>query len=85
MADSEEGGGFGHREDPDGDAIMHQSPGDRDDHRVGTSVDTKQETEDCNILRVAPEKKLWIPPRRVLVRLSDTTSDRYRIRLFDSS
>ena len=38
-----------------------------------------------NILRVAPEKKLWLPPQRVLARLSDTTSDRYRIRLFDSS
>uniref|UniRef100_M4B3G2 RxLR effector candidate protein n=1 Tax=Hyaloperonospora arabidopsidis (strain Emoy2) TaxID=559515 RepID=M4B3G2_HYAAE len=25
LADSEEGGGFGHRDDPDGDAIMHQT------------------------------------------------------------
>ena len=39
---------------------------------------------DRNILRVAPEKP-WLPPQRVLARLSDTTSDRYRIRLFDSS
>ena len=36
-------------------------------------------------MRVAPEKKPWLPPQRVLARLSDTTSDRYRIRLFDSS
>ena len=35
-------------------------------------------------MRVAPEKKPWIPPQRV-DRLSDTTSDRYRIKLFDSS
>ena len=85
MADSEEGGGFGHRDDLDGDAIMHQRPGDRDDHGVGTSVDTRQETEDRNTLRVALVKKPWLPPQRVLSRLSDTTSDRYRIRLFDSS
>ena len=36
-------------------------------------------------MRVAPEKKPWLPPQRVLARLSDTTSNRYRIRLFDSS
>ena len=36
-------------------------------------------------MRVAPEKKPWLPPQRVLARLSDTTSDRYRIKLFDSS
>ena len=61
---------------------MHHSPSDRDDPGVGTSIDTRQETV---ILRVAPEKKPWLPPQRVLARLSDTTSDRYRIRLFDSS
>ena len=36
-----------------------------------------------NILRVAPQKKLCLPPQRGLARLADTTSDRYRIRLFD--
>uniref|UniRef100_M4B5W4 Uncharacterized protein n=1 Tax=Hyaloperonospora arabidopsidis (strain Emoy2) TaxID=559515 RepID=M4B5W4_HYAAE len=38
LADSEKGGGFGHRDDPDGDVIMHHSPSDRDDPGVGTSV-----------------------------------------------
>ena len=84
-AESEEGHGFGHRNDLDGDAIMHQSPSDRDDPGVGTSIDTSQETVDRNILRLAPEKKPWLPPQRVLARPSDTTSDRYRIKLFDSS
>ena len=64
---------------------MHQSPSDRDDPGFGTSINTRQEIVDRNILRVAPEKKPWLPPQRVLARLSDTTSDRYRIRLFDSS
>ena len=74
-----------HQNDRDGDAIMHHSPSDRDDPGVGTSIDTRQETVDRNILRVAPEKKPWLPPQRVLARLSDTTSGRYRIKLFDSS
>ena len=59
---SEKGHGFGHRNDLDGDAIMHHSPSDRDDPGVGTSIDTRQETVDRNILRVAPEKKPWLPP-----------------------
>ena len=84
-AESEKGYGFGHWNDLDCDAIMHHSPGDRDDPGVGTSIDTSQETVDRNILRLAPEKKPWLPPQRVLSRLSDTTSDRYRIRLFYSS
>uniref|UniRef100_M4C093 RxLR effector candidate protein n=1 Tax=Hyaloperonospora arabidopsidis (strain Emoy2) TaxID=559515 RepID=M4C093_HYAAE len=75
-AESEKGYGFGHRNDLDCDAIMHHSPGDRDDPGVGTSIDTSQETVDRNILRLAPEKKPWLPPQRVLSRLSDTTSDR---------
>ena len=58
---------------------MHQIPSDQDDPGVGTSIDTRQETVDRNILRVAPEKKPWLPPHKVLARLSDTTSDRYRI------
>ena len=64
---------------------MHHSPSDRDDLGVCTPIDTRQETVDRNILRVAPEKKPWLPPQRVLARLSDTTSGRYRIKLFDSS
>uniref|UniRef100_M4BAG2 Uncharacterized protein n=1 Tax=Hyaloperonospora arabidopsidis (strain Emoy2) TaxID=559515 RepID=M4BAG2_HYAAE len=52
LADSEEGGGFGHRDDLDGDAIMHHSPSDQDDPGVCTSIDTRQETVDRNILRV---------------------------------
>uniref|UniRef100_A0AAV1TX41 Uncharacterized protein n=1 Tax=Peronospora matthiolae TaxID=2874970 RepID=A0AAV1TX41_9STRA len=49
--------------------------------RVGTS----QEERDRNVLRLAPEKKAWMPPKSVMDRLSATTSDRYRTRLFDSS
>ena len=46
-----------HRNVLDGDAIMHHSPNDRNDPGVGTSIDTRQEAVDRNILRVAPEKK----------------------------
>uniref|UniRef100_A0AAV1VPE0 Uncharacterized protein n=1 Tax=Peronospora matthiolae TaxID=2874970 RepID=A0AAV1VPE0_9STRA len=49
------------------------------------SVGTSQEERDRNVLRLAPEKKAWLPPKSVMDRLSATTSDRYRIRLFDSS
>ena len=61
-AESEKGHGFGHRKDLDGDAIMHHSPSDPDDPGAGTSIDTRKETVDRNILRVAPEKKPWLPP-----------------------
>ena len=56
-----------HRNDRDGDAIMHHSPSDRDDPGVGTSIDTRQETVDCNILCVAPEKMPGLPPQTVLL------------------
>uniref|UniRef100_A0AAV1UJS0 Uncharacterized protein n=1 Tax=Peronospora matthiolae TaxID=2874970 RepID=A0AAV1UJS0_9STRA len=53
----------------------------------GTSppVGTSQEGRDRNVLRLAPEKKAWMPPKSVMDHLSATTSDRYRTRLFDSS
>uniref|UniRef100_A0AAV1UFU1 Uncharacterized protein n=1 Tax=Peronospora matthiolae TaxID=2874970 RepID=A0AAV1UFU1_9STRA len=48
------------------------------------SVGTSQEERDRNVLRLAPEKKAWMPPKSVMDHLSATTSDRYRTRLFDS-
>uniref|UniRef100_A0AAV1U6F3 Uncharacterized protein n=1 Tax=Peronospora matthiolae TaxID=2874970 RepID=A0AAV1U6F3_9STRA len=49
------------------------------------SVGTSQEERDGSVLRLAPEKKEWMPPKSVMNRLSATTSDRYRTRVFDSS
>uniref|UniRef100_A0AAV1U2R2 Uncharacterized protein n=1 Tax=Peronospora matthiolae TaxID=2874970 RepID=A0AAV1U2R2_9STRA len=49
------------------------------------TVSTSQEERDRNVLRLAPEKKAWMPPKSVMDHLSATTSDRYRTRLFDSS
>uniref|UniRef100_A0AAV1VLY5 Uncharacterized protein n=1 Tax=Peronospora matthiolae TaxID=2874970 RepID=A0AAV1VLY5_9STRA len=46
---------------------------------------TSQEERDRSVLRLAPEKKAWLPPKSVMDHLSATTSDRYRTRLFDSS
>uniref|UniRef100_A0AAV1TSW2 Uncharacterized protein n=1 Tax=Peronospora matthiolae TaxID=2874970 RepID=A0AAV1TSW2_9STRA len=52
---------------------------------ASTSVGTSQEEMDRNVLRLAPEKKAWMPPKSVMDHLSSPTSDRYRTRLFDSS
>uniref|UniRef100_A0AAV1TBH3 Uncharacterized protein n=1 Tax=Peronospora matthiolae TaxID=2874970 RepID=A0AAV1TBH3_9STRA len=52
---------------------------------TSTSVGTSQEERDRNVLRLAPEKKAWMPPKSVMDHFSATTSDRYRTRLFDSS
>uniref|UniRef100_A0AAV1T5P7 Uncharacterized protein n=1 Tax=Peronospora matthiolae TaxID=2874970 RepID=A0AAV1T5P7_9STRA len=52
---------------------------------ASTSVGTSQEERDRNVLRLAPEKKAWMPPKSVMDHLSATTSDRYRTRLSDSS
>uniref|UniRef100_A0AAV1TM15 Uncharacterized protein n=1 Tax=Peronospora matthiolae TaxID=2874970 RepID=A0AAV1TM15_9STRA len=53
---------------------------------VGSPIDTtSQEERDRSVLRLAPEKKAWMPPKSVMDHLSATTSDRYRTRLFDSS
>uniref|UniRef100_A0AAV1V8T3 Uncharacterized protein n=1 Tax=Peronospora matthiolae TaxID=2874970 RepID=A0AAV1V8T3_9STRA len=52
---------------------------------ASTSVGTSQEDRDCSVLRLAPEEKAWLPPKLFMDRSSATTSDRYRIRLFDSS
>uniref|UniRef100_A0AAV1VCL6 Uncharacterized protein n=1 Tax=Peronospora matthiolae TaxID=2874970 RepID=A0AAV1VCL6_9STRA len=62
------------------------SPMDTTSQRgANTSVGTSQEERDRNVLRLAPEKKAWMPPKSVMDHLSATTSDRYRTRLFDSS
>ena len=65
--------------------VMRHNQDDRAGCGVGTSIDTTQEARDRDVLRVATEKKAWLPPQRVLDRLSDKVSDHYRIRLFDSS
>uniref|UniRef100_A0AAV1UZW9 Uncharacterized protein n=1 Tax=Peronospora matthiolae TaxID=2874970 RepID=A0AAV1UZW9_9STRA len=52
---------------------------------ASTSVGTSQEERDRNVLRLAPKKKASLHPKSVMDRLSATTSDRYRSRLFDSS
>uniref|UniRef100_A0AAV1TQA8 Uncharacterized protein n=1 Tax=Peronospora matthiolae TaxID=2874970 RepID=A0AAV1TQA8_9STRA len=52
---------------------------------TSTSVGTSQEELNRSVLRLAPEKKAWMPPKSVMDRFSATTSDRYRTRLFDSS
>ena len=69
----------------DDDNVMRHDRDDRTGHDVGTSINITQETRYCGILRVAPEKKAWMPPHRVLDSLSDTISNRYRIRLSDLS
>uniref|UniRef100_A0AAV1U783 Uncharacterized protein n=1 Tax=Peronospora matthiolae TaxID=2874970 RepID=A0AAV1U783_9STRA len=62
------------------------SPMDTTSQRgASPSVGTSQEERDRNALRLAPEKKAWMPPKSVMDHLSATTSDRYRTRLFDSS
>uniref|UniRef100_A0AAV1UYP9 Uncharacterized protein n=1 Tax=Peronospora matthiolae TaxID=2874970 RepID=A0AAV1UYP9_9STRA len=62
------------------------SPVDTTSQRgASTSVGTSQEEQDRNVLRLAREKKAWMPPKSVMDHLSATTSDRYRTRLFDSS
>uniref|UniRef100_A0AAV1UQA6 Uncharacterized protein n=1 Tax=Peronospora matthiolae TaxID=2874970 RepID=A0AAV1UQA6_9STRA len=62
------------------------SPVDTTSQRgASTSVGTSQEERDRSVLRLAPEKKAWMPPKSVMDHLSATTSDRYRTRLFDSS
>uniref|UniRef100_A0AAV1TNL1 Uncharacterized protein n=1 Tax=Peronospora matthiolae TaxID=2874970 RepID=A0AAV1TNL1_9STRA len=62
------------------------SPMDTTSQRgASTSVGTSQEERYRNVLRLAPEKKAWMPPKSVMDHLSATTSDRYRTRLFDSS
>uniref|UniRef100_A0AAV1TUT4 Uncharacterized protein n=1 Tax=Peronospora matthiolae TaxID=2874970 RepID=A0AAV1TUT4_9STRA len=52
---------------------------------ASASVGTSQEERDRSVLCLSPEKKAWLPPKSVMDRLSATTSDRYRTRLFDSS
>uniref|UniRef100_A0AAV1TM44 Uncharacterized protein n=1 Tax=Peronospora matthiolae TaxID=2874970 RepID=A0AAV1TM44_9STRA len=62
------------------------SPMDTTSQRgASTSVGTSQEERDRNVLRLALEKKAWMPPKSVMDHLSATASDRYRTRLFDSS
>uniref|UniRef100_A0AAV1V7N7 Uncharacterized protein n=1 Tax=Peronospora matthiolae TaxID=2874970 RepID=A0AAV1V7N7_9STRA len=52
---------------------------------ASTSVGTSQEERDRSVLHLDPEKKAWLPTKSFMDRLSATTSDRYRTRLYDSS
>uniref|UniRef100_A0AAV1U048 Uncharacterized protein n=1 Tax=Peronospora matthiolae TaxID=2874970 RepID=A0AAV1U048_9STRA len=62
------------------------SPMDTTSQRgASPSVGTSQEKRDHSVLRLAPEKEAWMPPKSVMDHLSATTSDRHRTRLFDSS
>ena len=83
--ESGRGRGKGQFNDDEGDAVMLHDQDDRTGRGISTSIDTTQEARDRTIVGVAPEKKAWLPPQRVLNRLSNTVSDRYRIRLFYSS
>uniref|UniRef100_A0AAV1UXJ3 Uncharacterized protein n=1 Tax=Peronospora matthiolae TaxID=2874970 RepID=A0AAV1UXJ3_9STRA len=71
------------------DSVAHSgvgSPIDTTSQRgASPSVGTSQEERDRSVLRLATEKKAWMPPKSVMDHLSATTSDRYRTRLFDSS
>uniref|UniRef100_A0AAV1UA78 Uncharacterized protein n=1 Tax=Peronospora matthiolae TaxID=2874970 RepID=A0AAV1UA78_9STRA len=62
------------------------SPMDTTSQRgASPSVGTSQKERGRNVLRLASEKKAWMPPKSVMDHLSATTSNRYRTRLFDSS
>uniref|UniRef100_A0AAV1U5N2 Uncharacterized protein n=1 Tax=Peronospora matthiolae TaxID=2874970 RepID=A0AAV1U5N2_9STRA len=62
------------------------SPMDTTSQRgASPSVGTSQEERDRNVLRLAPKKKAWMPPKSVMDHLSATMSDRFRTRLFDLS
>uniref|UniRef100_M4BS02 Uncharacterized protein n=1 Tax=Hyaloperonospora arabidopsidis (strain Emoy2) TaxID=559515 RepID=M4BS02_HYAAE len=60
--ESDRGGGLGQFNDDDGDAVMRQDQDDRTGCGVGNAIDTTQEAKGSGILRVAPEKKAWLPP-----------------------
>ena len=83
--DRNQDGGKSQSNYDEGDAVMRHNQDDRAGRGVSISIDTTQEDRDRDVLRVDPEKKAWLPPQRVLDRLSDTVSNHYRIRLFNSS
>uniref|UniRef100_M4BBM2 RxLR effector candidate protein n=1 Tax=Hyaloperonospora arabidopsidis (strain Emoy2) TaxID=559515 RepID=M4BBM2_HYAAE len=70
--ESNQGGGKSQSKYGDGDAVMRHNQDDRAGRGVGTSIDTTQDARDRDVLRVAPEKKTWLPLQKVLDRLSDT-------------
>ena len=74
LLESNQGGGKIQSNYDDGDAVMRYNQDDRAGagRGVGTSIDTTQEARDRDVLQVASEKKAWLPPERVLDRLSDT-------------
>ena len=72
MLESNQGGGKSQSNYDKGDAATRHNQDDRAGRGVGISIDTKQEARYRDVLRVASEKKAWLPPERVLDRLSDT-------------
>uniref|UniRef100_M4B1P1 RxLR effector candidate protein n=1 Tax=Hyaloperonospora arabidopsidis (strain Emoy2) TaxID=559515 RepID=M4B1P1_HYAAE len=62
LLESNQGGGKSQSNYDDGDAVMHHNQDDHAERGVGTSIDTTQEARDRDVLRVAPEKKAWLPP-----------------------
>ena len=77
--ESNQGGGKSQSNYDDGDAVMHHNQDDCAGRGVANSIDTAQEARDRDVLLFASDKKVWLPPQKVLDRLSDTIRGRYRI------
>ena len=73
--ESGRGGGLGHSNDVDGDAVMLDDQDDRDGHGFSIYSYTMQEAKDCGILCVAPKKIAWLPLQRVLDLILGTVRD----------
>lgn len=58
---------------------------DSDESGTFASVGTNQQAVDRNVLRLAPELRPWLLPERLVNDLSGTTSEQYRIPLFDAN
>uniref|UniRef100_M4B521 Uncharacterized protein n=1 Tax=Hyaloperonospora arabidopsidis (strain Emoy2) TaxID=559515 RepID=M4B521_HYAAE len=74
LLESNQGSGKSQTNYDEGGAVKRHNQEDRAGFGAGTSIDTTQEARDSDVLRVAPEKKVWLPPQRVLDRLSDTVA-----------
>ena len=77
--ESNQGGGKSQSNYDDGDAVMHHNQDDCAGRGVANSIDTTQEARDRDVLLFASDKRVWLPPQKVLDRLSDTIRGRYRI------
>ena len=68
--ESDRGGGKSQFNDVDEYAVMLHDQDDGTGRGIVTSIEITQETRDRRILRIAPEKKAWLPPQRVFDRPS---------------